>query len=123
MWDSPIMTSSPVLFEFVETAAFTRRLVAFSSRELLTAIQSDLVESPMRWPVIPKTHGARKGRAADEAEGRGKRGGYRYLYLFLPNVERIYLLFIFDKHEQGNLSPEQVKTIAKWCDQIREETQ
>lgn len=117
------MTSSPVLFEFVETTTFTRRLAAFGSRELLAAIQSDLIESPTRWPVIPKTHGARKGRASDPAEGRGKSGGYRYLYLFLPHVERIYLLFIFDKHEQSNLSPDQVKRIAEWCDRIREETQ
>ena len=116
------MTSSPVLFEFVETSVFTRRLSTFGSRELLVAIQSDLIESPTRWPTIRKTHGARKGRAADPTGGRGKSGGYRYLYLFLPHVERIYLLFIFDKHEQGNLSPAQVKKIAEWCDGIREES-
>ena len=117
------MPTSPVFFEFVETPAFTRRMAAFGSRELLGAIQSDLLEDPARWPVIPRTHGARKGRAADPAVARGKSGGYRYLYLFLPHVERIYLLFIFDKHEQDNLSPEQVKRIARLCDQIREETQ
>ena len=97
-------------------------MTSIGSRELLGAIQSELLENPTRWPVIRGTHGARKGRIADPTSGRGKSGSYRYLYLFLPHVERIYLLFLFDKKEQDNLSPEQVKRIAGWCDQIREET-
>ncbi len=116
------MPTSQVFFEFVETLVFTKRITAFGSRELLLAIQADLIENPVRWPIIRGTHGARKGRIADPEENRGKSGSYRYLYLFLPHVQRIYLLFLFEKKEQDNLSPEQVKRIAQWCDLIREET-
>lgn len=115
------MPASQVWLEFVETRVFTRRIEDFGSRELLGAIQSELLEDPTRWPVIKGSHGARKGRIADPAQSRGKSGSYRYLYLFLPHVERIYLLFLFNKRGQDNLSPRQVKSIAEWCNQIREE--
>jgi hypothetical protein len=115
------MPTSPLWFEFVETKAFTKRLVDFGSHEVLLAIQADLIENPIRWPAIRVARGARKGRVSGPGEPRGKSGSYRYLYLFLPHVQRIYLLFIFGKKEQDNLSPEQVKRIAQWCDQIREE--
>lgn len=113
--------TGPNWVEFVETRLFTRRLTNFGSREILQAIQSDLIEDPVRWPVIRGTHGARKGRIADPKGSHGKSGSYRYLYLFLPHVQRIYLLFIFGKDEQSNLSPAQVKKIAQFCDEIREE--
>ena len=109
------------LLEFVETRSFTKRIEELASREMLLEIQSDLVENPIRWPVIQGTHGARKGRIADPAEGRGRSGSFRYLYLYLPHVQRIYLLFLFAKDEQGNLSSDQKKRIAQWCTQIREE--
>ncbi len=114
-------TTGSALLEFVETLVFTRRIQELASREMLLEIQSDLIESPTRWPVIQGTHGARKGRIADPAAGRGRSGGFRYLYLYLPHVQRVYLLFLFAKEEQGNLSSEQKKQIAGWCDQIREE--
>lgn len=110
-------------FEFIETPVFTRRLHALSTDplEVLSAIQSDLIDDPVQWPVIPGTGGARKGRAADVQVRRGKRGGYRYLYLHMPARGQIFLLFILDKREQGDLSPEQARRVRDLIDVIREE--
>jgi hypothetical protein len=107
--------------EFIETTVFTDRLTRLTSKETLYALQSDLLQDPTRWPVIQGTHGARKGRVADPEVRRGKSGSFRYLYLFLPHVERIYLIYLFSKDEQDNLTSAQKKGIARMCDLIREE--
>ena len=115
------MADDPVLYSFVETLVFTKRLTELASFETLAAIQADLLENPERWPIVRGTHGARKGRVADPLSRRGKSGSFRYLYLFLEHRGRIYLLFLFGKSEQANLSPAQTKVIAGLVDEIKEE--
>ncbi len=87
--------------EFIETRVFTERVEKF----------------------VSGTHGARKGRVADPSSGRGKSSGYRYLYIYLKAHGRIYLLFIFAKNEQSNLTDQQKKTIAELVRQIEDEVQ
>lgn len=115
------MADDLVLYSFVETPVFTKRLTEQASFETLAAIQADLLENPERWPVVRGTHGARKGRVADPLSGRGKSGSFRHLYLFLEHRGRIYLLFLFGKSEQSNLSPAQTKVVAGLVDAIKEE--
>lgn len=103
------------LFEFVETHVFTKR-VDVAGNDIVQAIQRDLMEDPKRWPVVSGTEGARKGRVA--RPGEGKRGGYRYLYLFLERHGIIYLLFLFAKNDQGNLTVRQKRDIRGWVGQI-----
>lgn len=112
------------LYTFSETRRFTEDLAAFlgvRALDLLYAIQNDLLADPLRWPVVKGTGGARKGRAADPASDKGKSGSYRYLYLYLEHRGRIYLLFLFAKNEQSNLSPAQTKRIARWVEEIKKE--
>jgi hypothetical protein len=47
--------------------------------------------------------GARKGRVGDKASGKGKRGGFRYVYLYIEIAGTIYLLHFFGKNEKANL--------------------
>ena len=117
---------SEKLYTFEETRRFTSDLAAFVSErtlEMLYAIQNDLLSDPLRWPVVKGTSGARKGRVADPASNQGKSGSYRYLYLYLylEHRGRIYLLFLFAKNEQSNLSAEQTKLIARWVEEIKKE--
>ena len=107
--------------EFVETSIFTKRFGALGLHDSLSQLQSDLVEDPTRWPVIRGLHGARKGRVGDKRGSRGKSGSYRYLYLYLSHINRVYLLFVFEKTEQDNLSEEQRRAVAKLCDVLRRE--
>ncbi len=99
--------------EFVETQAFSKAV----DTPTLQVIQQDLLADPMRWPIVKGTGGVRKGRVA--GRGKGKRGGFRYLYLYLEHRGRIYLLFLFSKGTQSNLSPEQVGEVKKLVEMIR----
>jgi hypothetical protein len=121
MWDITRMPDPPVLYSFVETPIFTRRITELASPETLEAIQAELLEDPERWPVIRGLRGARKGRVADPKSPRGKSGSFRYIYLYLPLAGRIHLLFLFGKNEQSDLSPAQTKAFGQVIARIKEE--
>ena len=84
--------------------------------EVLLQIENDLLQNPERGPVITGTGGIRKSRAADPSRGKGKRGGFRYMYYYIEQDDQILLLLIFSKDEQDNLTPEQ----KKWLRENRE---
>jgi hypothetical protein len=107
-------------YTFIETPIFTKLIDSKASLDVLTAIQNDLLENPARGDIVKGTGGARKARIADPKEGRGKRGSYRYLYLYLQHQGRIHLLFFYGKNEQDDLSPEQTKVVARIVRQIKE---
>jgi hypothetical protein len=109
------------LFEFIEVLGFSKKLDEIAGPETLRAIQSDLIENPERWPVIRGTNGARKGRVADPHSSRGKRGSFRYYYLYLSHRGRVYLLAIFSKGEASDLSTEQKKKVAAMIAAIQKE--
>src|SRR6266849_10513565 len=97
--------------EFVESKIFSKQ-IREPGLEVLTRIQSDLVQNPERGAVVKGTHGVRKARVADPVSSRGKSGGYRYLYLYLEHAGRIHLLYLFSKGEQADLSPRQKQIIG-----------
>lgn len=109
-----------VWFEFVESKIFYKRVRELSA-EVLTNIQTDLVQNPDRGSVVKGTHGVRKARVADPTSTRGKSGSYRYLYLYLSHAGRIHLLYLFSKGEQADLSPEQKRIVAALSQEIRKE--
>jgi tetratricopeptide (TPR) repeat protein len=51
---------------------------------------SDLLENPKRGPVIEGTSGVRKSRAADPTRGKGKSGGFRYMYYSIERDAQIF---------------------------------
>ncbi|MGE5321243.1 MAG: type II toxin-antitoxin system RelE/ParE family toxin [Actinomycetota bacterium] len=55
--------------------------------------------------------GIRKARIGNPARGKGKRGGYRYLFLYLENRGHIHLLFLLDKDEQVDLANDERKAL------------
>jgi hypothetical protein len=115
------MPNPPVLYSFVETPIFTKRITELASSETLEAIQAELIENPERWPVVKALRGARKGRVADPKSPRGKSGSFRYIYLYLPHAGRIHLLFLFAKNEQSDLSAAQAKAFGQIIAKIKEE--
>jgi hypothetical protein len=62
-----------VWLEFVESKVFYRRVRELSI-ELLTTIQTDLVENPERGNLIQGTGGARKARIAAPIRGAARAG-------------------------------------------------
>jgi hypothetical protein len=75
-----------------------------------------LVLRPEQGAVIPGSGGLRKLRWA--AVGRGKRGGLRVIYYWVPDEEVFYMLYAYAKNEQGDLTPAQVRILVRL---VREE--
>jgi hypothetical protein len=111
------------VLEFIEFPAFTSRLQALPKKnagDVLLEIQNDLLANPNRGAVIPGTGGVRKARAADPARGKGKSGGFRYLYHYIEQDGQIYLLMIFSKNEQDGMTKAQKDLLAQHVRDLRE---
>jgi hypothetical protein len=97
---------------FIKSQAFTRRLhqlARVSADEVLRQIQEELLRSPEKSDVAQGLGGIRKARTSNPTRGKGKRGGYRYMHLYLKHRDHIHLLFLLDKDEQEDLTTEQRK--------------
>ncbi len=104
------------MIEIIQFPAFTRRLDAIAKAQadqVLLAIESDLMENPERGDLVPGLAGIRKARTPDPTRGKGKRGGFRYLYYYIEKDGQIFLMFLFNKDEQEDLSPEQKKRVRE----------
>ena len=108
---------------FIESRSFTRRLLQIArdlADSVLTDIQEDLLDNPERGAVVPGLGGLRKARASNPSRGKGKRGGFRYMYLHVERKSHIHLLFLFDKDEQEDLNSEQRAILRQLVAQIKE---
>jgi len=101
---------------FVETHVFTDLVCKHLDDDEYRALQIALLLRPEQGPVIPGSGGLRKIRWG--AQGRGKRGGLRIIYFWDKLSSTFYMLFLYHKNEQGDLSPAQVRTLARL---VREE--
>ena len=94
----------------VETAVFARRadkLLTTDERDELVAF---LATNPSAGDLIEGTGGVRKVRFA--AQGKGKSGGVRVVYYFVPEDGPLYALLLYAKSKQADMSPEQRKVVA-----------
>src|SRR5687768_2695915 len=101
---------------FIEVPAFIKQIDKLGkpiSVEVLTAIQNDLLKDPERGDVIKGTAGARKGRIGHPTKGKGKSGGFRYIYAYFEMHDRIYLFYFYEKKAQDDLTDEQSKMLAE----------
>jgi hypothetical protein len=96
---------------FFETSVFTRRVTTLLSDDEYAELQGVLVDNPNAGDVIPGSGSLRKMRWA--AQGRGKRGGARVIYYHLISRDQFYMLLIYGKNEQDDLSPEQLRMLKK----------
>ena len=58
---------------------------------------------------MPGSGGLRKLRW--RLPGRGKRGGARLIYYWNRAAERVYLLFLYPKNVQADLTPAQLRVL------------
>jgi hypothetical protein len=102
--------------KFIETPVFTRGVRNRLSEEEYRGLQVALLLRPEQGKVMRGSGGLRKIRWS--AKGQGKRGGTRVIYFWSPAAETIYMLLLYDKSEQEDLTPAQAKLLAKL---VREE--
>lgn len=106
---------------FVETPTFTRRITALGLEDSLRELQYALLKNPTAGVVDPGTGGLRKVRIADPGRGKGKRGGGRVHYLWLPDVSIVYLIYVYAKDELATLAPQQKSQLAAVAHAIKDE--
>jgi len=96
---------------FVETPIFTRAVTALLDEEQYRALQLALALRPEQGDVIRGSGGLRKLRWG--LTGRGKRRGIRVIYYWDTPTYTFYMLYVYTKQEQGDLTPQQVKVLSR----------
>jgi hypothetical protein len=101
---------------FVETPIFTKVIDRLIDAEAYRGLQIALMLRPEQGPVIRGGGGLRKVRWA--RPGGGKSGGLRVIYYWAPGEEAFYMLYVYAKNEQGDLTPAQTRALGQL---VREE--
>lgn len=109
-----------MIYIFYETPCFTRRVVELLDDETYRKLQNELQENPAKGEVMQGCGGIRKVRLEAPKRGMGKRGGFRVIYLHVPEAQRIYLITIYGKDEQDDLGVEQKRQLRAIAEQTRE---
>lgn len=96
---------------FIETSAFTKRVMGYLTADEYLGLQMFLLERPDAGQVVQGTGGVRKLRWA--MTGRGKSGGLRVIYYWRVSKDEIWLLAMYSKNERENISSHILKQIAE----------
>ena len=86
----------------VETQPFKARANGRLTEDEVEAVITTLAKDPTRGALMKGTGGVRKLRVA--IGGRGKSGGARVIYYFYDRSMPVFLLSVYAKNEQDNLS-------------------
>jgi len=101
----------------IETLGFTRGVREFLSDDEYTALQWFLSSQPTSGNVIQRTGGARKLRW--KQKGQGKRGGLRVIYFHHPVKDELWMLALYAKTEQEDLSASDIKILKQLIEEIK----
>ena len=96
---------------FVETPIFTRQVQEVLSDDQYRDLQDKLRNHPDAGPKIKGSGGLRKLRWG--IEGQGKSGGVRIIYHWVVTQDRIFMVYMYPKSKQDDLSSEQLKALKK----------
>lgn len=110
---------------FIQLKSFSKDVDAAGIRDLVESIELDILRNPECGDLVQGTGGVRKIRIRDERRGKGKRGGYRVLFLDLPHAGKTYLLVLYDKNTKNDISADEravVKEIAAGIKKAAKET-
>lgn len=88
-------------------------------REDFDKFEEQLVKHPDLGDVIQGTGGLRKIRL--RSSSKGKSGGFRVCYCDVPEKRKLFLVAIFPKNVQEDLSSEEKRSIKKLIEQLKAE--
>lgn len=107
--------------EFIETDVFKDLIDQLDDQYLKRDIEDEILKNPSKGDVIQGSGGIRKLRVGKRMSGRGKSGGYRVLYLDLPEFEITYLIFIYEKGDLENITSAQKQRMKEISERIKDE--
>jgi mRNA-degrading endonuclease RelE of RelBE toxin-antitoxin system len=96
---------------FIETPVFSDQLHGLLSDDEYRGLQLALALRPEQGNLIPGSGGLRKLRWG--LRGKGKRGGLRVIYYWEPADDLVYLLFLYPKSRQEDLTAEQLRLLSR----------
>jgi hypothetical protein len=106
-----------VIAEIVSLPGYESQVAALMDEDERGAMEFFIASAPEDHPVIPGGGGFRKPRWA--RRGRGKSAGFRVVYFFVAQPQRIYMASIFAKSPKQNLSAADQNVLAKLAAQIK----
>ncbi len=99
------------LLTVAETPLFVRQAAVVWSDEERAGFVDYIAANPEAGDVIPDTGGVRKVRWA--RSGTGKSGGVRVIYFYHDAGRPLYLLLVYAKGRQENMTPDEKKQVRK----------
>jgi mRNA-degrading endonuclease RelE of RelBE toxin-antitoxin system len=80
-------------------------------------VRDAIASNPERHPVVPGTGGLRKARWNRHA--KGKSGGVRVIYYFWISGDEVYLLHMYAKNEQADMSAADRKVARTFVEELK----
>ena len=106
---------------FIETPIFTGLIQELISDDTYRELQQTLIFRPEAGNVISGSGGLRKIRW--RVPGTGKQGGLRVIYYWDAPRDIIYMLLVYRKSRQEDLTPEQARIlrnlVREWLNEER----
>jgi mRNA-degrading endonuclease RelE of RelBE toxin-antitoxin system len=99
------------MFSFIETKLVTKLVKQYLSDESYVELQAELMANPKKGAVIRGSGGVRKVRWT--AEGRGKSGGYRVIYLVRDEKGIFWMLTMYPKNVADSIPGHVLKKIRE----------
>ena len=107
---------------FIETRGFTAWLAERVPDEVYAELQRELMENPHKGDVMPGCGGLRKVRLRSPKRGKGKRGGERVIYLYVPEAKWFFMIDGYGKDEQDDLTPPEKRQLSSLADQLKHQS-
>jgi len=99
------------MITIVELKNYIKRVVKFFNEDERNDIIAYLAYHPKAGDIMQGTGGVRKVRWAKD--DRGKSGGVRIVYYYYDDNVPLFLITVFGKNEQANLSRAERNELAK----------
>ena len=102
---------------FIESKLFEKLREKYLEDDSYRQLQNFLLEQPLSGDIIQGTGGLRKLRWS--ANGKGKRGGIRTIYLYITEKSHIHLLTLYAKNEVSNLTAQEKKILKSIVEELK----
>lgn len=108
----------PKLMTIAETGVYSRKAAVLLEEEERNEIIDHLSDNPTAGDLIRESGGVRKLRWA--RPGRGKSAGIRIIYYFHSEELPLWLLTLFAKNEQSDLSADEVNALSRFVSVLKD---